>query len=934
MKKLSEYNRKRDFDKTKEPEGKVKKSGKELHFVVQKHDASRLHYDWRLEINGVLVSWAVPKGPIADTSVKRLAMHVEDHPMDYIDFEGTIPKGQYGGGTVMVWDTGTYLAEGSDDVAESEKMLRKMHKDGNIKVVMHGKKLKGSYHLVRMSGKEDEWLLLKGKDEYADKREFDQHSVLTGRTLEEIENDNKSEVWQSNREEKKSFHGDVDHILDEEPEKSSQSQSKSKSKPTAKKKTKATEKTETLTSTKNSPTFTAEDVAAAKVRKTFPKEWKPQLATLADAIFDSDEWVFENKYDGYRALIQIHKGKVELVSRNSLSFNSKYKELVEAFSIIKDDMILDGEIVVEDEKGLSHFQWLQYFAENPNRGKLKCYVFDILYFNGYDLTSLELLQRKRILEAVLPQTDEIIYSGHIAGEGTKAMKEAEAKGTEGLIAKKITSHYHVNKRSKEWLKIKVTKEQEMVIGGFTEPKGSRSGFGSLLLGYYEGNDLIYTGKVGTGFNEDSLKDMYEKLTALVQKTSPFKVKPREPKVHWIKPELVAQIKYSEWTETNSLRHPVFIALRTDKKPKDVKKEIATPTDKVVPEEKGKKEVKKTKAIEKAEESTITKTSAKAKEKPADETKTGTPKAKTVTKKKSKTGKPGWDTEKVEVTHPEKVFWPKEGYTKGDVINYYDEMAKWILPYIKDRPQSMRRTPNGIDHEGFFQKNVAGSAPDWAQTEKIHSDSTDEDIEYLICNDKETLIYMANLGCIEINPWSSRLGSLDNPDYIIFDLDPNETTMENLVTTAKKVKEILDTLGIKGYLKTSGGKGLHIFIPIKPKYTYEQSRDFSHIISQAVNNALPKITSLERMPKKRIGKVYLDFLQNGKGKTMSCAYSLRPRDGATASTPLEWEELDEKNFTVKNYNIKTLPERVKEKGDLWEDFFDNAVDLKELLDKLG
>jgi len=871
--KLNEYNRKRDFDKTKEPKGKVKKSGKELHFVVQKHDASRLHYDWRLEIDGVLVSWAVPKGPVADTSVKRLAMHVEDHPMDYIDFEGTIPKGQYGGGTVMVWDTGTYLAEGSDNVAESEKLLKKMHKDGNIKVVMHGKKLKGSYHLVRMSGKQDEWLLLKGKDEYADKKEFDQHSVLTGRTLEEIKNDKKSDVWQSNREEKKGSHGDSNHIL-EEPKKGYQSQT---------------------------PTFTAEDVADAKVLKTFPKNWKPQLATLADEIFDSDEWVFENKYDGYRALIQIHKAKVELVSRNSLSFNSKYKELVEEFGIIKDDIILDGEIVVEDEKGLSHFQWLQYYAENPGRGKLKCYVFDILYYNGYDLTSLELLQRKRILEAVLPQTDRIIYSGHIAGKGSKALKDAEKRGGEGLIAKKIASRYHVNKRNKDWLKIKVTKEQEMVIGGFTEPKGSRSGFGSLLLGYYEDGRLVYSGKVGTGFNEDSLKDMYEKLVKLEQKDCPFTVKPKEPKVHWIKPELVAQIKYSEWTETNSLRHPVFIALRNDKKPKEVTKEIPKQTEEIVPE----KDLKATK-----------KTSAKAK-----------------TKKNLKSNT-GWDTEKIEISNPDKIFWPKEGYTKGDVIAYYDAMAEYVLKYIQDRPQSLRRTPDGIKSEGFFQKDMAGKAPAWTKTRKIKSSSKGESIEYLICNDKETLIYMANLGCIEINPWSSRVGSINNPDYIIFDLDPNKAKLKDLINTANKVKEILDSLGIKGYLKTSGGKGLHVFIPVKPKYTYDQTRDFSHIISQAVHSALPKITSLERMPKNREGKIYLDFLQNGKGKTMACAYSLRPREGATASTPLEWEELNEKGFDLKNYNIKTLPERVKEKGDLWEDFFDNAVDLKAVLEKLG
>ena len=877
--KLSEYNKKRDFKKTAEPKGAVKKSGKELHFVVQKHDASRLHYDWRLEIDGVLVSWAVPKGTIADTSVKRLAMHVEDHPMDYIDFEGTIPKGQYGGGTVMVWDTGTFLAEGSNDVVESEKMLRKMHKEGNIKVVMDGKKLKGSYHLVRMSGKDEEWLLLKGKDEYADKKEFDQHSVLTGRTLDEIENDKKSDVWESNKEVKQNKYVDDNNILEEKP-----------------KYKKPTNKSPAATST-----FTAEDVAGAKVSKNFPTDWKPQLATLADEIFDNDEWVFENKYDGYRALIQINKGNVELVSRNGISFNSKYKQLVESFGVIKDDIILDGEIVIEDKKGNSRFQWLQYFQDSPDQGKLKCYVFDILYFNGFDLTSLELLQRKRILEALLPKTDDIIYSPHSIGKGTKALAETEKKGGEGLIAKKITSTYHVNKRSKEWLKIKVTKEQEMVIGGYTEPKGSRTGFGSLLLGYYQDGKFVYSGKVGTGFNEESLKEMYQTLKKLESKTSHFETKPKEPRAHWTKPELVAQIKYSEWTETGSLRHPVFIALRTDKKPKDVTRETPVPTDKVVQEENAEKEITKTKAVKKQTDS-ITKTK-------------------------------GFNTTKVEISNPDKIFWPIEGYTKGDVIAYYDAMAQYVLAYIQDRPQSMRRNPDGIKNEGFFQKDMAGKAPSWAKTRKIKSSSKGESVEYLICNDKETLMYMANLGCIEINPWSSRVGSINNPDYIIFDLDPNKASLIDLITTAKKVKEILDSLTIKGYLKTSGGKGLHVFIPIMPKYTYEQTRNFSHIISEAVHKALPKITSLERMPNKRIGKVYLDFLQNGKGKTMACAYSLRPREGATASAPLEWDELDSK-FDLKNYNIKTLPQRVKEKGDLWANFFNDAIDLKAILDKIS
>jgi bifunctional non-homologous end joining protein LigD len=697
---------------------------------------------------------------------------------------------------------------------------------------------------------------------------------------------------------------------------------------------------ETATETTSSPAFTPQDVADARPQKTFPEGWLPQLATLTDEVFDNDAWLFETKFDGYRALIEINNGKVNLKSRNGITFNRKYPPLVEAFKIVEHDVILDSEIVVEDDEGKSKFQWLQYYMEEPDRGKLKCYVFDILYFNGFDLTGLELVQRKRILEALLPQTDEIIYSKHIIGEGNKALAEAEKQEGEGLIAKKISSKYLINKRSKDWLKIKITKEQEMVIGGFTDPNGGRMGFGSLLLGYYEDGKFVYSGKCGTGFNEESLKDMHKRLKKLETDKCPFVTKPKERGAHWVKPELVAQIKYTEWTETNSLRHPVFLALRNDKDPKDVGREqpkhltpegTTSNIKEVNPETETKAKVKEEKKEGKREKGKATGKAAKE-AKASDEK--AKPAKKTTAKKTAKAGKKGWDTDKVKVTNLDKVFWPEEGYTKGDVITYYDEMAEYILPYIIDRPQSMRRTPNGIKGEGFFHKNVAGQAPEWATTEIVHSESTDEDIEFLVCNDKETLIYMANLGCIEINPWSSRVGSLDNPDYIIFDLDPNETTMENLVTTAKKVKEILDSLGIKGYLKTSGGKGLHIFIPVKPKYTYDQTREFSHIISQAVHNALPDITSLERMPKKRIGKVYMDFLQNGRGKTMSCAYSLRPREGATASTPLDWDELNDEKFSVKNYNIKTLPKRVKEKGDLWADFFDNAVDLKKLLEKLG
>lgn len=853
---LAKYNQKRDFSKTKEPKGVKKKSSEKLRFVVQKHAASHLHYDFRLEIDGVMASWAVPKGPSANPSDKRLAMEVEDHPMEYMNFEGTIPKGEYGGGTVMVWDIGTYRVEGNDDNSKDNSLMKKMHREGNIKIVLDGKKLKGSWALVRMKTGEDKhpWLLIKHKDEFSGaKIKYDQYSILSGRDLDEIEADG-DKVWHSNK--------------------------------SAKENVKAIARQSKTRKTKDDNEFSAEDLSDAKRIKNFPHNWKPQLATLAGEAFDSNEWLFENKYDGYRALAQIENGKVELVSRNGISFNTKYKEITTTLEKVTHDVILDGEIVMEDSKGKSHFQWLQNHEDNPKRGKLKFYVFDILYFNGFDLRQLELVQRKKILKAIFPKLSNIVYSEHQIGDGIKLFKAIEKKGGEGIIAKKVTSKYNDGKRSKDWLKVKTEMQQEMVIGGFTEPQGSRKGIGALLCGFYKNGKLHYSGKVGSGFTEAILSDLEKKLTKIETETCPFVEKPKLPgKIHWVKPEMLAQIKFSEWTETESMRHPVYLGLREDK-----------PAKKVVME------------------------------KPEVDSK----------KIKLNDSKPATNDQspatKAELSNLDKIFWPKEKITKGDVIDYYDSIADYILPYLKDRPQSLKRTPDGIKSDGFFQKNVEGIAPKWVKTRKIKSDSAEESITWLLCQDKDTLLYLANLGCIEINPWSSRVGSLNNPDYIIFDLDPNKADMKKLVKTALKLKEILDKLKIKSYVKTSGGKGIHVFIPVLPKYNYEQTRDFSLLISQMVNRELPDITSLERMPKKREGKVYLDFLQNGKGKTMASVYSLRPREGATVSTPLDWDEIDGK-LDLKKFNIKTIPERLKKKGDLWKDFFNDAVDLKKILKNL-
>ena len=863
---LAKYNQKRDFKKTDEPKGVIGKAAGKLRFVIQKHAASHLHFDFRLEVDGVMVSWAVPKGPSGNPEDKRLAMQVEDHPIGYMDFEGTIPKGEYGGGTVMVWDIGTYHVEGNDDAKKDNALMKRMLREGNIKIVLDGQKVRGSWHLVEMKkdGDKRQWLLMKTKDEFAGKKPFNQLSVLTGRDLDEIAKGD--HVWHSNKSVKENL------------------KALSSSEDAAKI---ATENN--LRNNNIARQFSAEDLADAKRLKKFPTNWRPQRATLADEPFDNEQWLFETKYDGYRALAMIHGGKVDLVSRNGLSFNDKYPAIVTSLEKIPHDIILDGEIVVEDSKGKSRFQWLQHIEEKPDRGTLKFYVFDLLYFNGFDLTPLALLPRKKILRALLPKLTNIVYSEHLLADGIKAFKAAEKKQGEGIIAKKIASAYHQGKRTKDWLKIKTEMQQEMVIGGYTEPAGSRKGIGALLCGFYKDGKLHYSGKVGSGYTERILLDLEEKMSKLEVAACPFATKPKLPgKVHWVKPELLAQIKFSEWTETESMRHPVFLGLREDKPAKKVTME---------------KPAVDTGKIDK-------------------ETKDESPKTNVKSGKKSK----------VEFSNLDKVFWPTEQITKGDVIAYYDEIADYILPYLKDRPQSLRRTPDGIKSAGFFQKNVAGLAPAWVKTKTIHSDSNDEDIEWLLCQDKDTLLYLANLGCIEMNSWSSRVKTLDYPDYIIFDLDPNQADMKKLVATALKLKEILDKLRIKGYVKTSGGKGIHVFIPVKPKYTYDQTRNFSLLISQMVHQELPDITSLERMPKKRIGKVYLDYLQNGKGKTMASIYSIRPREGAGVSTPLDWDEIDE-SLDPKAFNIHTVPGRLKEKGDLWQDFFKDAIDLKKVLSKL-
>ncbi len=607
------------------------------------------------------------------------------------------------------------------------------------------------------------------------------------------------------------------------------------------------------------------------------------LATLVDETFDDENWIFEIKWDGYRAIAEIEEGEVDLYSRNNNSFNQKYKPIVSALTSVDKDMILDGEIVVLDDKGRSDFHSLQNFGRS-GKGQLVYYVFDLIYFDGRDLTSLPLNARKEILKNVLPDIPSVRYNDHILKDGKAFYKLAGETQLEGIIAKNLHSKYYRNKRSKEWLKLKIKKRQEAVIGGYTKPKGSRNNFGALVLGVYNDKDqLEYIGHTGGGFTEEDLKSVYDRMKPLEQKVCPFIKKPKTnmPAV-WLKPELLCEVEFSEWTGEGMMRHPVFLGLREDKKPKGVSRELPDKNSTALENKSGKKETVNSKTLK--------------------------------------------------LTNLDKVYWPDEGYTKGDLIEYYEKISEYILPYLKDRPESLLRHPNGINGESFFQKDIVQLNAKWLKTQNIYSESNEKDIKYLVCNDKETLVYMANLGCIEINPWFSRIDNLENPDYLVIDLDPEEIDFEKVIETAHGVKEVLDEAGARSFCKTSGATGLHVYVPLGAKYDYDTVKEFAHIIAQLANAKLPQITSLERSPSKRKHKVYLDYLQNRRGQTLAAPYSVRPRPEAPVATPLEWDEV-KTGLKPPDYNIKNIFRRLGQKGDIFQKILANGIDIQKCIENL-
>ncbi|MDB4902192.1 MAG: ligase [Mucilaginibacter sp.] len=897
---LLKYVQKRDFTKTSEPKAGRSMDKDCLMFVIQKHDASHLHYDFRLEMEGVLKSWAIPKGPTTDPKIKRLAMMVEDHPFDYRNFEGIIPEGEYGGGTVIVWDEGTYEPiEEIKGKKEQEKALLKQLKSGQLKIKLHGEKLNGEFALVKTHGMgENAWLLIKHNDEFASENDItkEDKSVLSGKTIAGMAKTSEK-VWQHGHEEivktpgsgsgrKKKAPGPV------EPEATAD----------------RVEGIDVASILKKAP------------KSRMPKSIKPMLATLVDEPFDDPDWQYEVKWDGYRSLAFINDGEVELLSRNNKGFNDKFYPIYKLLQKWNINAVLDGELLVLNEKGISNFGSLQNWRSEAD-GELVYYVFDLLWYDGKNLMGLPLSQRQAVLKEILPADDDRIRVSKVFNaSGIDFFHAAERMGLEGIIAKKCNSIYTSDFRSRDWLKIKVHKRQEVIIGGFTKNEDTTKNFSSLLLGVYNNGSLQYVGKVGTGFSDKVQKEMMSQFKPLIIDKSPFDVipdvnkpsrfRPNPPKAKatWLKPELVCEVAFSEITSDGVFRHPSFQGMRIDKKATDVILEKPVHTDAVVEKDEPAEPEKHEQAIKPPKEK----------------------ERKTLLNPKDETQVRKICGHDLKFTNLSKFYWPEDKVTKRDMFNYYYQVAEFILPYLKDRPMSLNRFPGGIHGPSFYQKDVKGKAPDWVKTFP-YTTSDGEEKEYLVGTDEASLLWMASLGCIEMNPWFSRAQSPDNPDYCVIDLDPDKNTFDQVIEAALEVKKVLDEIKVPSYCKTSGSTGMHIYIPMEAKYSYDQSQMFARIIVNIVHKRLPDFTSLERMVANRKGKMYLDFLQNRPGATIAGPYSLRPKSGATVSMPLHWDEV-KPGLTMKHFTIFNSVDRLKETGDLFKGVLEKGIDLEETIKK--
>lgn len=817
---LEEYRRKRVFSKTPEPPDKPSRDDGNR-FFIQRHSARRLHYDLRLEMDGVLKSWALPHGPTLDPAIKRLAVHVEDHPLDYGSFEGTIPSGNYGAGSVTLWDRGTYEWLGPKTPAQ-------MWDSGDLKLRFHGHKIVGEFALVRTNrAKGKDWLLIKKKD-FAVREgwdpEADTRSVLQGP-------------------------GEI-------------------------------------SSTEGA------------VKAEMPAALEPMLATLGNAVPSGSDWLYEVKWDGYRALCFIEEGKVRMISRRGTKLDKQFAAVASALvqSVKADTAIIDGEVVALDDNGNPSFQRLQNltgFGTKPAvKGAapvLNFFAFDLLYLNGYDLRKAALIDRRQLLMSILLPSEVVRYSEHFVGKGDELLQAVRAKGLEGIIAKQAQSRYE-SKRSASWIKIKVTCQQDFIVCGYI--LGEREPFGALVLGYHKSTKLVYAGNVGSGFTQQSLKGVFEKIKPLITKKPILSDVPKEiGEVTWVNPELVCAVKFTSWTKDDRLRAPVFLGMRTEVEPEEVVRETGLLAEETEQESK--------------REALL----------PPDKVEIAL----------------DIDEHRLKFTNLNKVFYPADGYTKRDVINFYAAVADLLLPHLQGRPLSLKRYPNGIDHDYFFQKDASGF-PDWLHREELADD--EESKTRVICDDKASLLYLANLGCIDQNPYMSRLGTLEHPDFILIDLDPYHCGYDRIVKAAQLVREKLQLIGLMGYPKTTGGNGMHVYVPVEPIYSSAQTRQFAEILARWAATERPDLFTTPRMVSAREkGKVYFDYLQNASGKTISAPYVLRAHPGAPVATPLKWDEVVP-GLKPSQFHIANVLRRFERVGDLFAGVLNKPQELGPAIERLS
>jgi bifunctional non-homologous end joining protein LigD len=870
---LEEYHKKRHFDRTPEPKGEAASSPGRRLYLIQKHDASRLHYDFRLEDAGVLLSWAVPKGPSLDPHERRLAVQVEDHPLDYGDFEGIIPEGEYGGGTVLLWDRGSWEPVG-DPVAG----LRK----GHLKFHLEGEKLRGGWALVRLRGDGDDdrknWLLIKENDDTArpgsegDVLEERPESVATGRELPEIAAD-PDRVWSSNRE------------------------------ATAKAKAQARAKA------------TAAPKAVAKSTKkgtsaAMPAFVAPQLATLVGETPQGEGWIHEIKLDGYRALAAVAGGESCLYTRNEHDVSAKFATVAAAAAALPvESALLDGEIVAITPDGRTSFQSLQNLLRGDRSVQIAYFAFDLLELDGKDLRRRPLLERKAALAGVIARAGGgvVRYSDHVLGQGDAFFAQACRMGIEGVIAKREDAPYRSG-RSRDWLKVKCISRQELVIGGWTDPEGARSALGALLVGVYDGDELRFAGKVGTGFDQATLEDLHRRLKPLELRASPFANPPRGAEargVHWVEPELVAEFSFAQWTDDGKLRHASYQGLRIDKAAREVVRETPAPPP--------------------AGEARSAKGGTAAAPKPSTD-----PRHPRSSKTKAKEGAVAG----IQLSHPDRVLYADTGLTKLGLARYYEAVAPWILPFLDQRPLSLVRCPEGQGKECFFQKHLRDNAAPALRSVVVREDDGDSE-PYPWVADAAGLVSLVQMGVLELHGWGALADDVERPDRVVFDFDPDPSVpWERVVEGALRMRQLLDLLGLASFVQTTGGKGLHVVAPLVRRRTWDEVKPFARAVADTLVADSPKLYLSKASKAARKGKIFIDWLRNGRGATAIVAYSTRAREGAPVAVPLAWEEVID--VKPRELTVETVPKRLAAlEADPWAEYWTTRQSIrKDALKKLG